>query len=242
MSIVVPAFNEVDSLSSLFELVGKFSLSCTDSIELVVVENGSTDFTRSMLREMNAESYPFYLKLLELDSNIGYGGAIKAGILASNCEVVMILPADGKYHLDAVEDCYLAYKNLASAPTMVKGLRTLRNDPFSVQVLSFLYTLLTNILFRVFLRDTNGLPKIFNKNLIQSQLNELPNNACFDAGLIAVWRRNQGNFCEVAVRFEQPSLRTASWSGKRLQVSLLMFLEIVKFFRNLERRVKFESE
>ena len=228
ISIVVPAFNEENSIEALYNLVRDFALSCNGPVELVVVENGSQDATRIMLRDLKSTSHPFSLRLLELDLNVGYGGAIKQGIQISEYQEIMILPADGKYNLVALQTCYRQYATLASSIYMVKGRRILRNDPFSIRVLSFLYTWLTNFLFHVFLKDANGLPKVFNKGLILDQLGEVPSNACFDAGLIALWRARNGRFFEVEVEFKQPLLSSTSWAGKRFKVSLSMFLELIR--------------
>lgn len=239
VSIVVPAFNEVDSIKALFSLVGDFALKCQHPVELVIVENGSKDSTRLKLRDLQLVSHPFSLRLLELDLNVGYGGAIKQGIKIAKYQEIMILPADGKYSLSALQTCFQQYLSLGSSEYMVKGRRILRNDPFSVRVLSFFYTRLTNLLFHVSLKDTNGLPKIFDKNLIQDNLGELPCNACFDAGLIALWREKNGEFSEVAVDFKQPSLVSTSWAGKRFKVSLSMLWEIIRFYRSERKRDRY---
>ncbi len=236
ISVVVPAYNEEGSIANLFSLVGEFSQVCMDTVELVVVENGSQDATRLRLRNLQSKTQSFSLRLLELDLNVGYGGAIKRGIQISKYQEVMILPADGKYNLVALQACYQQYTTLASPRYMVKGRRVSRNDPFSVRVLSFFYTCLTNLLFRVFLKDANGLPKVFNKNLIKDHLGDLPSNACFDAGLIALWHRRGGIFYEVAVEFKQPLLTSTSWAGKRFKVSLSMFWEIVRFYYSAQKK------
>lgn len=239
LSIVVPAFNEENSIETLFSLVGKFALSCKQPVELIVVENGSKDATRIRLRDLQLVSQPFSLQLLELDLNVGYGGAIRRGIQISKYQEIMILPADGKYSLIALQTCFQQYMTLASSIYMVKGHRILRNDPFSVRVLSYLYTCLTNLLFQVFLKDTNGLPKVFNKNLVQEHLHELPSNACFDAGLIALWRRRNGKFFEVRVEFKQPSLFSTSWAGRRFKVSRSMFWEIIRLHQYARKKDRY---
>jgi glycosyltransferase involved in cell wall biosynthesis len=236
ISVVVPAYNEEGSIAALYSLVGEFAKVCLDTVELVMVENGSQDATRMRLRNLQSTTHLFSIRLLELDVNVGYGGAIKQGIQISKYQEIMILPADGKYNLIALQSCYQQYTTLDSSRYMVKGRRISRNDPISVRVLSFFYTCLTNLLFRVFLKDANGLPKILNKNLIMDHLSDLPSNACFDAGLIALWRRRGGRFYEVAVEFKQPLLTSTSWAGKRFKVSLSMFWEIVRFYHSAQKK------
>lgn len=237
ISLIVPAFNEAQSIENLFSLVSKFSEICSDRVELVVIENGSFDSTRDKLSRLSKQSHPFVTRILELDVNVGYGGALKKGLASSNSETVMILPADGKYRLEALIECHRKYVELGSPFFMAKGNRTSRNDPKTIRFLSLLYTLLSNILFRHSLKDVNGLPKVFNIRPVREHIELLPNNACFDAGLIALWKKKGGDFCEIPVHFEQQSLKSASWAGKRLRVSIAMFAELSRFAHRTLRKV-----
>jgi glycosyltransferase involved in cell wall biosynthesis len=235
ISLVVPAYNEAETIEDLFRLVTNFSNNCKDQVDLVIVENGSLDFTRAKLSSLSKIENPFLTRVIELDLNIGYGGAIKKGLAYSNSETIMLLPADGKYDLMALVECHQIYIEYGSSNLMIKGRRTLRNDPRSVQILSFAYTLLANILFRTSLKDINGLPKVFNSRLIRENIEILPNNACFDAGLIALWKRKGGHFYETPVRFNQQFLESTSWAGRKLKVSFVMFMELLRFSLNIRK-------
>jgi len=237
ISLVVPAYNEVDSIENLFLLVSRFSEICSAHVELFVVENGSLDSTRVTLSKLSKLSHPFVTRILELDVNVGYGGALKKGLTSSSFETVMLLPADGKYSLEALLKCYQMYVEREATNLMVKGNRTSRNDPKTIRLLSFLYTSISNILFRNSLKDVNGLPKVFNRSLIVEHIEILPNNACFDAGLIALWRKNGGDFYEIPVHFEQQFFASTSWAGKRFRVSFSMFAELLRFFYRYLRRL-----
>ena len=226
-----------DTIENLFTLVSSFSEICSDQVELFVVENGSLDFTRAKLSKLSKKNHPFVTRILELDVNVGYGGALKRGLASSSSETNMLLPADGKYSIGALVECYQKFVERGSTNLMVKGNRTSRNDPRTIRFLSFLYTSLSNVLFRNSLKDINGLPKVFNIHLIKEHIEILPDNACFDAGLIALWRKKGGDFCEVPVHFEQQFLGSASWAGKRFRVSFAMFAELLRFSHGNLRRV-----
>lgn len=234
LTLVVPAYNEEHSIDLLFKLVSEFTEKRKEKVALFIIENGSKDSTRDKILSASSKYQNFETSMLELKINEGYGGAIKKGIEFSKSETLMILPADGKYNLEALEVAYEKYKSLGQPNTMVKGLRVLRNDPKSVQLLSFLFTVLNNALFHVSLKDINGLPKIFNRQLIQKNIGSLPKDACFDAGLVVLWKKNGGSFHEIPAVFTQPSLGSTSWSGKKLRVSLKMFAGILRIYvRNI---------
>ncbi len=62
--------------------------------ELVVIENGSRDRTREILRR---RSWPDAVRVIELDQNRGKGGAVRAGARAANGRAMALLDADLEY-------------------------------------------------------------------------------------------------------------------------------------------------
>jgi len=241
-TIVVPAFNEAESIDSLFQLLADFSNTCRDQFVLLIVENGSSDLTRSNI-EIASLKFPFLKTiLLPLEINEGYGGAVKKGIKFSPTDIVMIFPADGKYKIEALNQIASKYRLSNVENLMVKGNRSVRNDPKSVQLLSFFYTFLANRFFRLSLADVNGLPKIFNRSLIEKGFIGLPGDACFDAGLVSLWKTEGGIFVEIPVKFTQQSLKSTSWAGKRLRVSFKMFFGLLNLLKQkLAREASFNG-
>ena len=232
---MVPAFNEAESIPSLFELMSNLHESTSFEVQLLIVENGSRDSTRRVIHEQASRFSSLTFSVLELDSNIGYGGALKKGIASAETEVVALLPADGKYNLKDIQEVCERSVLDDNPDLMVKGFRNSRNDPPSVQFLSAALTKITNVLFGTSLKDVNGLPKVFNKSSILEYLPIVPNDACFDSGLIAIWNRDGRLFREIPVSFMQKNLRQASWSGKKFRVSTQMFLKILMFSIRLKR-------
>jgi glycosyltransferase involved in cell wall biosynthesis len=232
---VVPAFNEAESIPALFELISSLNVSVNFEVHLLIVENGSQDSTRKVIREQAFHFSSLSVTALELDINIGYGGALKKGISAADSQVVALLPADGKYDLNDIRKVCESFPIDDNGNVMVKGFRNSRNDPLSVQFLSAVLTKITNVLFGTSLKDVNGLPKIFNKTSILEELPIVPDDACFDTGLIAIWNRDGRFFREIPVSFTQKNLLQTSWAGKKFRVSTRMFLRILAFSRRLKR-------
>ncbi len=109
VSVVVPAYNEAgaveESLTELREVLQQSELDA----EVVVVDDGSTDGTRDVLREIEG------IRLIEHEQNRGYGTALKTGIRAAEGDIVVITDADGTYPpqyipalLDALAGCHMA--------------------------------------------------------------------------------------------------------------------------------------
>lgn len=221
------AYNEEGRIEDLFRLVNQLSSSIPSIDEFVIVNNGSTDSTLSEIQHWINIFPELNTRLIILEKNCGYGGGLKTGILYSRYETVMLLPADGKYQLRDISNIVVAYQEQDNIDIMLKGIRTRRNDPTQIQILSRLLTCLSNSLFKTKLSDVNGQPKIFNKELIEHRIQILSSNACFDATLCALWHRLGGIFCEREVSFQQNN--QPSWRGKPLKLSFRMAFDLIRF-------------
>jgi glycosyltransferase involved in cell wall biosynthesis len=236
LTFVVPAYNEEQSIPSLFTLISEFNQALSLNSKLLIVENGSRDSTRKVVADQIAKHPELRVKLVPLEFNIGYGGGLKKGLFASDSQLVALLPADGKYKLGDVIKVFLAHQNNSGPEQMTKGARVSRNDPRSVQLLSKILTQLTNCLFRTTLKDVNGLPKIFNVSLIKDKLIWLPDDACFDVGLVVFWSQEGRNILEVPVDFTQKSLNDTSWAGRKTKVAFRMLFRVLHFYLKFNAR------
>ena len=96
LTVVVPAFNESRRLANSVPRL-KWALEderlCADSIEFIVVDDGSTDGTAIRAEELLAEKFPL-LRVLRIHDNAGKGAAIRVGTAAATAPVVIYMDAD----------------------------------------------------------------------------------------------------------------------------------------------------
>jgi glycosyltransferase involved in cell wall biosynthesis len=92
ISVVVPAFNEAPNLPALVQEVEDAVSSLGDPWELVVVDDGSTDDSPALLRDLQAR-HPS-LRVVRFARNAGQSAAFLAGFEAARGEVVVTLDAD----------------------------------------------------------------------------------------------------------------------------------------------------
>ena len=93
LSLIMPAFNEEATIEAAIEEALSADLD-VDGRELVVVENGSQDRTREILR---AGDWGDDVRVIELDANRGKGGAVRLALEAVNGRYVALLDADREY-------------------------------------------------------------------------------------------------------------------------------------------------
>jgi glycosyltransferase involved in cell wall biosynthesis len=94
ISVVIPVFNEAETVSKIIERVGAVPLPFEK--EIIVVDDFSTDGTREILKDIERESNPG-IKVIYQDKNQGKVAALKSGFALANGEVVIIQDADLEY-------------------------------------------------------------------------------------------------------------------------------------------------
>ena len=92
LSVIVPCFNEEESLPALFERVEKVAKDWPEDYEVICVDDGSGDQTVDLLREQHGRDTRW--KLVVLSRNFGHQAAVSAGLEAASGEVVAIIDAD----------------------------------------------------------------------------------------------------------------------------------------------------
>ncbi len=93
-SLVIPAYNEADRVAStLREAINYLRVESSES-EIIVVDDGSTDATRAVVREAFSAANGVETRLIERSPNAGKGAAVRTGLMAANREVALFSDAD----------------------------------------------------------------------------------------------------------------------------------------------------
>jgi dolichyl-phosphate beta-glucosyltransferase len=144
LSIVIPAFNEVDRLEPTLRRVIEFCRAQRPSYQILVIDDGSTDGTAGLARRVGLECPE--LEVIELGANRGKGAAVRAGMLAAEGRRVLFSDADlatpieelGKLEraLDGGHDIAIASRAAPGADIRVRQhlLRELMGRSFNLMV------------------------------------------------------------------------------------------------------------
>jgi glycosyltransferase involved in cell wall biosynthesis len=92
LSLVVPAFNEQESVVELLRRVSAALSPMSKSFEVIVVDDGSTDDTARLLQE-GMKQYP-WLRVLRMQRNGGQSAAFDAGFRAARGQIIATIDAD----------------------------------------------------------------------------------------------------------------------------------------------------
>ena len=91
LSLVIPCYNESESLPTLIEQCQTI-ISENENIEVILVDNGSSDSTPEILRPL--EKHNTSLRSTRVEQNIGYGNGILAGLKVAQGEILGWTHAD----------------------------------------------------------------------------------------------------------------------------------------------------
>ncbi|MCK4504969.1 MAG: glycosyltransferase family 2 protein [Candidatus Aegiribacteria sp.] len=161
VSIVIPAFNEEESIS---ELVREISESMQGMlIEIIIIDDGSTDGTWERIMELSSL---FPLKGLKLSSNQGKAAALAAGFGESSGKYVVTMDADLQDDPSEIPKMIklMEEKNY----DLVSGWKKNRKDPAGKTLPSKLFNLTVRLTTGVKLHDFNCGLKTYRRNVVKN--------------------------------------------------------------------------
>ena len=164
ISIVIPLFNEQDSIQSLYQRIASVMSDLkAKSYEVVFIDDGSTDSSWEQLLGLYNEN-PRHVKLIKLRKNFGKSAALNAGFNESCGEIVFTMDADLQ---DDPEEIPNFLDKLNEGFDLVSGWKKNRKDPFSKKMPSKIFNKITTLISGIKLNDFNCGFKAYRKEVLK---------------------------------------------------------------------------
>jgi glycosyltransferase involved in cell wall biosynthesis len=169
LSVVMPVYNEQGTVEQVISRVLAVSPQIDMEIELLCVDDGSTDSSRDILTRLQS-AHP-QLKVLLQPRNLGKGSALRRGIAEATGDYIIIQDADLEY--DPSDYTALLRPLIEGKADVVYGSRFLGSGPHRVlyfwhSVGNRALTLLSNALTNMNLTDMETCYKAFRREILQS--------------------------------------------------------------------------
>lgn len=162
ITVIIPAFNEKTTIQEILKRVLKTNLAS----EILVVDDGSTDGTREILKQYDGHEI---IRVILHEANQGKGAAVTTGIRNAAGEIMIIQDADLEY--DPRDYPALLQPIEEGNAEVVYGSRFLgaarRPTMFWHMVANKMLTLMTNILYNNILTDMETGYKVFRRHVVQ---------------------------------------------------------------------------
>lgn len=159
ISVVIPVFNEEESLPELTHWISRVMNAHGFSYEIILINDGSTDRSWEILQELSLRNNR--IKGLNFTRNYGKSAALDAGFKRAQGEVVITMDADLQDSPDEIPDLY---KMVKDGLDVVSGWKKERHDPISKTIPSKFFNGVTRWISGIQLHDFNcGLKAYRNK-------------------------------------------------------------------------------
>jgi glycosyltransferase involved in cell wall biosynthesis len=162
ISVVVPLLNEERTLETLYAEIATALDPQGDEFEVIFVDDGSSDGSRSVLTRLHDELAN--VVVVHLRRNFGKAAALQAGFLEATGDMIVTIDAD--LQDDPAEIPKLLAK-LDEGFDLVSGWKTRRNDPFFRRLFSRVFNSATGAVSGVRLHDVNCGLKAYRSEVLQ---------------------------------------------------------------------------
>lgn len=162
-SLVIPCYNEQESLPELYEKISVVMARMKMSHEIIFVDDGSTDDSSREIEALHHKDER--VKLVQFIRNYGKSAALAAGFQVANGRFVVTMDSDLQ---DDPEEIPHLLAMIEKGYDLVSGWKKVRHDPLSKRVASKVYNYFTSLFSGIRLHDFNCGLKIYRREVVKS--------------------------------------------------------------------------
>ncbi len=162
ISAVFPAYNDGGTIASMVAAAWVALRQVTEDFEIIVVNDGSADYTSVMLEEVSTRYSE--LRVITHSSNQGYGAALRTGFSAAKKDWVFYTDGDSQYNpLELVN----LVDALCDGVDVVNGYKLTRNDSWMRILIGRAYHYFVKFLFGIRIRDVDCDFRLIPRNILE---------------------------------------------------------------------------
>ncbi len=163
ISIVLPLYNEEESINPLANEIRKVLRAAEVSFEVIFVDDGSTDKSLKVIKDICRQDRRF--KYISFRKNYGKSAALQIGFKNVTGEAVITMDADLQ---DDPNEIPSLLKKLEEGFDLVSGWKKKRHDPFIKKISSRFFNFVTRLMTGIKIHDFNCGLKAYRKEVTDS--------------------------------------------------------------------------
>ena len=230
ISIVIPAFNEQNSLPELVERIEKVMDNLGQEFEIILINDGSTDTTELVIQRLKQEKN--YIRSIKFHKNFGKAVALNEGFRSSSGDFVITMDADLQ---DEPEEIPVLLDKIIEGYDLVTGWKKDRQDPLEKRLPSKLFNYVTGIVAGLKIHDYNCGFKIYRKEVI-TELDLYGEMHRYVPALV-YWKGFR--VAEVAVRHSPRKFGKSKYGIKRYMRGLFDFMTVYFLIKYMSKPMHF---
>ncbi|MEZ5020045.1 MAG: glycosyltransferase [Bacteroidales bacterium] len=164
LSVVVPAYNEAESLPELAEWIDRVCTGSSIDYEIIIIDDGSSDNTWDVVKRLSAGNVR--IRGVRFRRNYGKAAALQTGFGASSGDVVITMDADLQDSPDEIPELVRMIRE--EGFHIVSGWKKKRYDPFIKRTTSKLYNFTARKFSGIKLHDFNCGLKAYEGEVVRS--------------------------------------------------------------------------
>ena len=163
ITVVIPLYNEEDSIVELSIALKKVLESLRANYEVLFIDDGSTDGSFNKIKEVNRVNTRF--KCIKFKRNYGKSAALQEGFKAAKGDYVITMDADLQDDPDEIPPLI---EKINAGYDLVSGWKKVRHDPFIKKFSSKFFNLVTSMMVGLRLHDYNCGLKAYVKDVVKN--------------------------------------------------------------------------
>jgi glycosyltransferase involved in cell wall biosynthesis len=164
LSVVIPVYNEEESINELAEWIERVCFQANLSFEIILIDDGSSDSSWNMIKELGVTKK--FIKGIRFRRNYGKAAALHTGFNESSGEVIITMDSDLQDSPDEIPELVRMIRN--EKYDLVSGWKKKRYDPFIKRTTSKIYNGTARLSSGIKLHDFNCGLKAYRNTVVKS--------------------------------------------------------------------------
>ena len=227
-SIIIPCYNEAENIPLLlnrFQEIVRGSV-----IEVILVDNGSTDGTDNVLKQRLPNCH--FARSIRVDVNQGYGYGILQGLKVAKGKYIGWMHADMQTDPEDAIKAFWFAKKYGGDDVYIKGRR--RGRPFIDAVFTTGMSLFESLIFRTCMYDINAQPNVFPRKFFDKWVDP-PWDFSLDLYVYYLARKMRIRMIRFPVRFPERIYGSSKWNTDGFRSKWKFIKRTVKYSIQLKR-------